>query len=106
MNRTPVGAAFCLCLAAVLGSTVAAVSQELPRYSTPQDVPCPDQPRSVRELVDAFDRGQMPEPSQVTGTWVAIGFVAIPRASTVPGLREVPSSNGSCLRTNIRSSST
>lgn len=75
MNRTRALGAICVCLAAVAGTLDDAVSQEIPRYSTPQDMPCSDQPRSIEELVAAFDRGHMPEPSQVNGTWVAIGLV-------------------------------
>jgi hypothetical protein len=49
---------------------------EIPRDSVPQNSPCLDQPKSLSELTAFFKRGQLPEPSQVTGTWVEIGQVS------------------------------
>lgn len=48
---------------------------QIPMHPTPQNAPCADQPKSFGELVDAFNAGQSPSPSQVNGVWVAIGFV-------------------------------
>src|SRR5205809_4720379 len=47
----------------------------VPRNSTPQNLPCSDQPRSMKELMEAFDRGQIPSALEMTGSWVAIGYV-------------------------------
>jgi hypothetical protein len=51
-------------------------SDEIPRHSVPQNSPCLDQPKSLSEVTALFKRGQLPEPSQVTGTWVEIGQVS------------------------------
>jgi hypothetical protein len=64
-----------LCLALVAGTRDVAATQEVPRYSTPQNMPCSDQPRSLKQLVAAFDRGHRPAPTQINGTWVAIGLL-------------------------------
>lgn len=48
---------------------------QMPMHPTPQNAPCADQPKSFGELIDAFNAGQSPSPSQVNGVWVAIGFV-------------------------------
>jgi hypothetical protein len=37
--------------------------------------PCVGQPKSLKELKTAFNSGRFPSPSEVTGTWAAIGFV-------------------------------
>jgi hypothetical protein len=50
-------------------------SVPLPRYSTSQNAPCIDQPRSLAELADAFEKGRVPSVVELTRSWVAIGFV-------------------------------
>lgn len=50
-------------------------SGAIPRYAATQNVPCVGQPRSLRELASSFQQGQLPLASQITGTWVEIGFV-------------------------------
>jgi hypothetical protein len=50
-------------------------SDEIPRNSIRQNAPCPDQPKSLKELAESFTKGRTPSASEVSGTWVAIGFV-------------------------------
>lgn len=57
------------------GSTDQRTSDELPPHSVPQDSPCADQPKSLTELTDAFNRGSVPSSSETTGSWVAIGII-------------------------------
>src|SRR5205085_1799826 len=45
---------------------------DIPAHSIPQNVPCADQPKSLKELIIAFNNGSLPSPSNLTGTWVAI----------------------------------
>jgi hypothetical protein len=45
---------------------------DVPSHSTPQNLPCVDQPKSLKELTNAFSSGTMPSSSDMTGTWVAI----------------------------------
>ncbi len=56
------------------GSTDQRTSAELPTNSVPQNSPCADQPKSLTELRDAFNRGHLPSASETTGSWVSIGF--------------------------------
>ncbi len=56
------------------GSTDQPTSDELPTNSVPQNSPCADQPKSLTELTDAFNRGSVPSASETTGSWVAIGI--------------------------------
>jgi hypothetical protein len=49
-------------------------SVELPTNPVPQNSPCADQPKTLTELRDAFNRGQVPSASVTTGSWVAIGM--------------------------------
>jgi TonB family protein len=56
------------------GSTDRRTSAELPTNSVPQNSPCADQPKSLTELRDAFNRGNLPSASETTGSWVSIGF--------------------------------
>src|SRR5919112_2757396 len=66
----------CFCLSVLAGTPDDGASQEIPRYSTPQNVPCADQPRSIDQLVAAFGQGHSPGPGKANGTWVAIGFLS------------------------------
>jgi hypothetical protein len=50
-------------------------SSEVPRNSTPQNLPCANQPRTLTELTASFDKGRQPLATEVNGSWVAIGFV-------------------------------
>ena len=45
---------------------------DIPISSVPQNLPCPDQSKSLKEVTDAFDSGRVPSPSEMTGTWVLI----------------------------------
>ena len=45
-----------------------------PKDSIPQYFPCPDQPKSFKEISDAVDAGRLPSPSDVTGSWALIGI--------------------------------
>jgi hypothetical protein len=51
-------------------------SEEVPRDSVPQNVPCVGQPKSRRELAASFQQARFPLTSQITGTWVEIGDVS------------------------------
>ena len=46
--------------------------EDIPVHSVPQNLPCTDQPKSLRELTIAFNSGSLPSLSDMTGTWVAI----------------------------------
>ena len=48
---------------------------DIPKNAVPQNLPCSDQPRSMKELMAAFDKGRIPPPLEMTGSWVAIGFL-------------------------------
>jgi hypothetical protein len=50
-------------------------SDEMPRQSIPQYSPCADEPKSLKDLAGSFNKGRVPSADNVTGTWVAIGFV-------------------------------
>jgi hypothetical protein len=50
-------------------------SDEIPRDSVPQHSPCTDQPKSLKDLAQSFNKGRVPPAHDVTGTWVAIGFL-------------------------------
>ncbi len=43
-------------------------------YSVPQYLPCPGQTNSFDKLYHSFSTGHPPSPSEVTGSWVLIGF--------------------------------
>ena len=49
-------------------------SDEIPRDSVPQNSPCTNQPKSLKEVTAAFNKGELPSASEVTGSWVEIGF--------------------------------
>jgi hypothetical protein len=76
MNRQVVAATFWCSITVIAVTPVSAFAQdEVARYSIRQDAPCPGQPRSAQELVSAFEGGQFPDASHLSGTWVAIGVV-------------------------------
>jgi TonB family protein len=56
------------------GSTRQPTSDELAAKSVPQNSPCADQPKTLTELRDAFNTGNVPSASEVSGSWVSIGF--------------------------------
>lgn len=65
-----------LALTLPIGVQLPAFSQdEIPRYATPQNAPCMDQPRSLAEMAASFRYGKLPLVSEMTGTWVEIGDV-------------------------------
>ena len=53
----------------------AQIVDDIPKNTVPQTSPCADQPRSMKELMAAFDKGRIPSPLEMTGSWVAIGYV-------------------------------
>jgi TonB family protein len=57
------------------GSNSQRTSEALPPHSVPQTSPCADQPKTLTELTDAFNRGSVPSSSETTGSWVAIGII-------------------------------
>ena len=59
----------------MLWSPRAQVVDDIPKNAVPQTSPCADQPRSMKELMAAFDKGRIPSPLEMTGSWVAIGYV-------------------------------
>jgi hypothetical protein len=62
---------------AVFTATEAQRGDEIPVHSIPQNAPCPDQPKSLKELTQAFNEGRIPSRSEMTGTWMAISsFIA------------------------------
>jgi hypothetical protein len=50
-------------------------ADEIPNFSVPQNAPCVDQPKSLKDFTDSFNKGMVPSAADVTGTWAAIGFV-------------------------------
>lgn len=68
-----------LILAAILVSPIWAAqnradSEEVPKYSIRQNSPCVGQARTLQELTRSYNKGRLPTVSDMTGTWVAIGF--------------------------------
>ena len=59
---------------------------EVPRNSIPQNTPCADQPKSLKELTTSFDKGRIPLATEVSGSWVAIGFVGNGLSANNPSL--------------------
>jgi hypothetical protein len=55
------------------GSIDQRTSDELTTNSVGHRSPCSDQPKSLTELTDAFNRGNVPSASEATGSWVSIG---------------------------------
>jgi hypothetical protein len=49
-------------------------NKEIPMYSVPQYLPCPDQTKTFSKLSNSFSAGHLPSRSEVTGSWVLIGF--------------------------------
>lgn len=49
-------------------------SQEVPRNSVHRDSPYVGQARTLQELTKSFNGGRLPATSDMTGTWVEIGF--------------------------------
>src|SRR5262245_12990225 len=60
---------------AIIGIFMASHSAALPKNPVLQNRPCADQPRSIKQLMDAFDKGRIPLPRELTGSWVAIGLL-------------------------------
>jgi len=53
---------------------VAVARQESDEDSIHQNAPCGDQARTFKDLMASFDRGRVPSPSEVSGTWVLVGL--------------------------------
>jgi hypothetical protein len=62
---------FTLLLLVPQGHTV----DDIPKNAIPQTSPCADQPQNVEALEASFKKGRLPKPDEMTGSWVAIGFV-------------------------------
>ena len=82
----------------------------IPITSVPENSPCPDQPKSLKELTVAFGGGRVPSPSEMTGSWVAISIFIGRDESTMDcsGLRrgkklfeEVMVANGYSLEMHV-----
>ena len=58
-----------------VGTSVRGASNDLPTNAISQNFPCVDQPKSLKELTASFRKGRLPLPTEVSGSWVAIGFV-------------------------------
>ena len=58
------------------GQAPTSPSKEVPRDAAPQSAPCVDQPKSLAELTASFGKGRFPLASDITGTWVEIGWVS------------------------------
>jgi hypothetical protein len=56
-----------------VGSTGHQTSNEVPTNQIQQRSPCADQSKSRSELARSFDKGRIPSPSEITGSWVSIG---------------------------------
>jgi hypothetical protein len=41
---------------------------------THQSLPCGDQTRSFKDLMAALDKGRVPSPAEISGTWVLVGL--------------------------------
>lgn len=61
-------------------------SNEIPHGSIPQNSPCVNQPKSLKELEASFDKGRVPLATEVSGSWVAIGFVGSGYSDNNPSL--------------------
>jgi hypothetical protein len=49
-------------------------SDEVPNDSIHQSFPCGNQTRSFKGLMASFDKGRVPSPKEVSGTWVLVGL--------------------------------
>lgn len=61
-------------------------ANDVPRNSIPQNSPCVNQPKSLKELTASFDKGRLPLAPEVSGSWVAIGFVGNGYSGNNPSL--------------------
>ena len=48
--------------------------EEIAKHSVPQYLPCPGQTRTFSKLTNSFFAGHLPARSEITGSWVLIGF--------------------------------
>ena len=48
---------------------------DVPMHSVPQNLPCADQPKTIRQLTESFGKSRIPSPGEISGSWVAIGFL-------------------------------
>jgi hypothetical protein len=58
-----------------VGTSVQGASNDLSTNAISQNSPCVDQPKSLKELTASFRKGRLPLPTEVSGSWVAIGFM-------------------------------
>lgn len=47
--------------------------EDIPLYSVPQYLPCPNQTRSYLALAKSFTSGRLPTETEISGSWVLIG---------------------------------
>src|SRR5262245_18779096 len=100
-----------ICAATLNGSSAQGPPENnLPIHSISENLPCADQPKSLKELTNAFASGRLPAPSDMTGTWVAISnFIATDESTmNCSGLRrgaklfeEVMIANGYSLEMHV-----
>lgn len=67
-----------------------AIVKEVAKYSVHQDSPCVGQARTLQELTRSFNGGQLPTASDMTGTWVEIGFFEARARAGKPSDRNCP----------------
>src|SRR5215475_12910619 len=60
------------------------------QHSIPQNLPCADQPRSMKELTESFDKGRIPSALEISGSWVAIGFLGDTTSFNCSGVTRGP----------------
>ncbi len=49
-------------------------NEEISKHSVPQYLPCRGQTKTFGKLSDSFSAGHLPSRSEITGSWVLIGF--------------------------------
>jgi hypothetical protein len=49
-------------------------NEEIPMHSVPQYLPCPGQTKTFSKLSNSFAAGHLPSRSEITGSWVLVGF--------------------------------
>lgn len=48
---------------------------EVPKNASRQSLPCAGQPTTMNQLTESFNIGRIPSPAEMTGSWMAIGFL-------------------------------
>jgi hypothetical protein len=71
-------------------SAAAQSSDGIPVHSIPQNSPCNDQPKSLKELTKVFDKSRTPSPQELTGTWVQVAEFGETPTLNCSGLKRGP----------------